>query len=367
MITLSKLYVHPVKSLRGLQLSYAQVGSSGLAFDRNFMITEPDGTFITARQYPQMVLFTPALLPDGLFLTAPDGESAAIRFSDFAAAPQPTEVWGNHFTALTAPDEINRWLSGYFQRDVQLRWLGPELTRRVKKHPEIPLTFADGYPYLLINQASFNDLQQRCPGGIKLEQFRPNLVVSGATAWAEDGWQVIRVGDVMFDLVKPCSRCVLTTVSTERGRKHPSGEPLSTLQKFRSADNGDIDFGQNMIARNSGIIRVGDTVEVLSTKPPRPYGAGKVVESVQAPQDSAHSVTIEYEGKVFTGNNQQILLEQLEQQGIRVPYSCRAGICGSCRITLLSGEVAPLKKSALGDNGTILCCSCIPKSDLTLA
>ena len=138
------------------------------------MITEPDGTFITARQYPQMVLFTPALLPDGLFLTAPDGESAAIRFSDFAAAPQPTEVWGNHFTALIAPDEINRWLSGYFQRDVQLRWLGPELTRRVKKHPEIPLTFADGYPYLLINRASFNDLQQRCPGSIKLEQFRPN-------------------------------------------------------------------------------------------------------------------------------------------------------------------------------------------------
>ncbi|VTR38952.1 Uncharacterized Fe-S protein [Serratia fonticola] len=84
MITLSRLYVHPVKSLRGLQLSHAQVASHGLAFDRSFMITEPDGTFITARQYPQMVLFTPALLADGLFLTAPDGESAAIRFVDFA-------------------------------------------------------------------------------------------------------------------------------------------------------------------------------------------------------------------------------------------------------------------------------------------
>ena len=131
MITLSRLYVHPVKSLRGLQLSYAQVGSSGLAFDRNFMITEPDGTFITARQYPQMVLFTPALLPDGLFLTAPDGARHSLqRLRRRAAA----EVWGNHFTALIAPDEINRWLSGYFQRDVQLRWLGPELTRRVK-HP----------------------------------------------------------------------------------------------------------------------------------------------------------------------------------------------------------------------------------------
>jgi len=366
-ITLSRLYVHPVKSLRGLQLSHAQAASHGLAFDRSFMITEPDGTFITARQYPQMVLFTPALLPDGLYLTAPDGESATIRFHDFAAEEHPTEVWGNHFTALIAPQAINSWLSGYFQRDVQLRWVGPQLTRRVKKHPEIPLSFADGYPYLLINEASFQDLQQRCPGSIKLEQFRPNLVVTGASAWAEDGWQVIRVGEVMFDLVKPCSRCVLTTVSPERGRKHPSGEPLSTLQKFRTAENGDVDFGQNMIARNSGIIRVGDTVEVLSSKPPRPYGAGNVVASLQAPQDSTHSVTIEYAGNVFTGNNQQILLEQLEQQGIRIPYSCRAGICGSCRIQLVEGEVAPLKQSAIGNNGTVLCCSCIPKSDVKLA
>ncbi|VEA72926.1 Uncharacterized Fe-S protein [Serratia rubidaea] len=76
MITLSRLYVHPVKSLRGLQLSHAQVANHGLAFDRSFMITSPDGTFITARQYPQMVLFTPALLADGLYLTAPDGDSA---------------------------------------------------------------------------------------------------------------------------------------------------------------------------------------------------------------------------------------------------------------------------------------------------
>ncbi|KFK93201.1 MULTISPECIES: YcbX family protein [unclassified Serratia (in: enterobacteria)] len=367
MITLARLYVHPVKSLRGLQLSHAQVASQGLAFDRSFMITEPDGTFITARQYPQMVLFTPALLADGLFLTAPDGESATIRFQDFATDEHPTEVWGNHFTALIAPQAINSWLSGYFQRDVQLRWVGPQLTRRVKKHPEIPLSFADGYPYLLVNEASFLDLQQRCPGSIKLEQFRPNLVVTGASAWAEDSWQVIRVGEVMFDLVKPCSRCVLTTVSTDRGRKHPSGEPLSTLQTFRTAENGDIDFGQNMIARNSGIIRVGDAVEVLSNKPPRPYGAGSVVASLQAPQDSTHSVAIEYAGKVFTGNNQQILLEQLEQQGIRIPYSCRAGICGSCRIQLLDGEVAPLKQSAIGHDGTVLCCSCIPKSDVKLA
>lgn len=367
MITLSRLYVHPVKSLRGLQLSHAQVAHQGLAFDRSFMVTEPDGTFITARQYPQMVLFTPALLADGLHLNAPDGESMTIRFSDFSRQAHPTEVWGNHFTALIAPPAVNQWLSGYFRRSVQLRWLGPELTRRVKKHPEVPLSFADGYPFLLANEASLHDVQQRCPSSVKMEQFRPNLVISGAAAWAEDGWQTIRIGNVIFDLVKPCSRCVLTTVSTERGRKHPSGEPLSTLQQFRTADNGDVDFGQNMIARTSGIIRVGDTIDVLALKPPRPYGRGKVVESVQAPQQRERPVTIEYAGKIFQGNNQQILLEQLEQQGIRIPYSCRAGVCGSCHMALLSGKVAPLKKSAVAADGTILACSCIPESDLKLA
>lgn len=98
----------------------------------------------------------------------------------------PTEVWGNHFTARIAPAAINLWLSGFFSRDVQLRWVGPQLTRRVKRHADVPLSFADGYPYLLANEASLRDVQQRCPASVKMEQFRPNLVVSGADAWAED-------------------------------------------------------------------------------------------------------------------------------------------------------------------------------------
>lgn len=97
------------------------------------------------------------------------------------------------------------------------------------------LSFADGYPYLLANEASLRDLQQRCPASVKMEQFRPNLVVSGASAWEEDSWKVIRIGDVVFDVVKPCSRCIFTTVSPEKGQKHPAGEPLKTLQSFRTA------------------------------------------------------------------------------------------------------------------------------------
>lgn len=367
MATLSRLFIHPVKSMRGIGLTHALADVSGLAFDRHFMITETDGTFITARQFPQMVRFTPVPVPDGLHLTAPDGSSALVRFCDFIPSPEPTEVWGNHFTARVAPEAINRWLSGFFNRQVQLRWVGPELTRRVKRYDAVPLAFADGFPYLLTNEASLRDVQQRCPAGVQMEQFRPNLVVTGAPAWAEDSWKVIRIGEVIFDVVKPCSRCVFTTVSPERGQKHPSGEPLATLQKFRTAqDNGDVDFGQNLIARNSGVVRVGDDVEILATGPAKTYGAGASDDAKPQETQPEAVVDIDWQGESFRGNNQQVLLEQLEQQGIRVPYSCRAGICGSCRITLLEGEVSALKKSAIGEDGTILSCSCVPKTAIRL-
>nr|WP_224770525.1 YcbX family protein [Citrobacter freundii] len=365
-VTLTRLFIHPVKSMRGIGLTHALADVSGLAFDRIFMITEPDGTFITARQFPQMVRFTPSPFHDGLHLTAPDGSSALVRFADFATQDAPTEVWGNHFTARIAPVAINQWLSSFFSRDVQLRWVGPQLTRRVKRHVDVPLSFADGYPYLLANEASLRDVQQRCPASVKMEQFRPNLVVSGAGAWEEDTWKVIRIGDVIFDVAKPCSRCIFTTVSPEKGQKHPSGEPLATLQTFRTAvDNGDVDFGQNLIARNSGVIRVGDEVEILATGPARAYGAAESDDTAPEQQPDA-TVLIDWQGQTFRGNNQQVLLEQLENQGIRVPYSCRAGICGCCRIRLVDGEVSPLKKSAIGDDGTILCCSCIPKTAIRL-
>ena len=369
MISLSRLFVHPVKSLRGMQVSHAQALASGLAFDRIFMITDPDGTFITARQYPQMVLFTPALIVDGLHLSAPDGSSASVRFADFDTTPQATEVWGNTFTAFTAPENINQWLSGFFPRPVQLRWVGPEMTRRVKSADSIPLGFADGYPFLLVNEASLRDLQQRCPAGVRMEQFRPNLVVTGASAWAEDRWASLKIGEIIFDVPKPCSRCVLTTVSPEHGRKHPSGQPLATLQTFRTAldRSGDVDFGLNLIARNSGVLRTGDDVEVLTTHAPRAYGAGNVIETLDVASTEEQQIMIRWQDQQFTGNNQQVLLEQLEMQGINLPYSCRAGICGSCRVTLVSGDVKEMKRGALRkQDGTVLSCSCIPAGDLVL-
>ncbi len=239
------------------------------------------------------------------------------------------------------------------------------MTRRVKRHNTVPLSFADGYPYLLANEASLRDLQQRCPASVKMEQSAQ----SGGfrrVSLGRNRWKVIRIGDVVFDVVKPCSRCIFTTVSPGKGQKHPAGEPLKTLQSFRTAqDNGDVDFGQNLIARNSGVIRVGDEVEILATAPAKIYGAAAADDTANITQQPDANVDIDWQGQAFRGNNQQVLLEQLENQGIRILNSCRAGICGSCCVQLLEGEVTPLKKSAMGDDGTILCCSCVPKLHLS--
>ena len=127
-----------------------------------------------------------------------------------------------------------------------------------------------------------------------------------------------------------------------------------------------MDFGLNLIPRSSGVIRVGDEVEILARGPARVYGSGQEDEFVEVETQVSSSVDIHWQGNIIRGNNQQVLLEQLEQAGIRIPYSCRAGICGCCRIKLVEGEVSALKKSAIADDGTILCCSCIPKTSVQL-
>lgn len=369
MITLSRLYTHPVKSMRGVRLSHAFADISGLTFDRNFMVTTLEGKFITARKYPQMLLFTPVMLNNGLYLRAPNGESATVLYQDFDDKQSPTEVWGNHFHALIAPDAINRWLSTFFDEPVQLRWLSPQLSRRVKGHQDVPMSFADGYPFLLINEASVQELQRRCPAGIKLEQFRGNLIITGAKPFEEDTWKTIQIGEVIFTLDKPCSRCILTTVSPEKGIKHPNSEPLATLQTFRSDEKGNVDFGQNMIIQNTGIVRVGDILTVLETKPAKQYLTQERDNDLsgQNVQSQINKVSLVFDEIEYEGDNQNVILEQLELHGLNIPYSCRAGICGRCKIKLVSGEVTPLKQSAVSENGYILACSCIPKTALKLA
>lgn len=141
---------------------------------------------------------------------------------------------------------------------------------------------------------------------------------------------------------------------------------MTTLQNFRTDENGEIDFGQNAIAKNSGLMRIGDAVKILTKKQPKQYKTVKNSKALVVNPEQETTLLINVNGTEFLANNQMVILEQLEKYGLKIPYSCRAGICGCCKMELIEGEVIPLTKTAIKEDGIILSCSCIPKTNIKL-
>ncbi|MBM4874627.1 MOSC domain-containing protein [Vibrio parahaemolyticus] len=267
---LSQINVFPVKSVGGVSLSSAWVEKQGLSFDRRFMIAKADGSMITARKYPQMVTVKSALLADGVVFSSLGMEPLKIRYQDFKMQETPATVWKDTFTAYTTTDDADDWFSQVLGQRVELLFSG-EQSNRVREKLGQNVSFADGYPVLVISQASLEELNKRSSEQHSMDQFRTNLVVSDTKPFEEDSWKRIRIGEVEFESLKPCERCILTTINTQRGTFRESKEPLKTLQQFRANERGGVFFGQNLVARNEGIIRQGDKVEVLEYKEPEFY------------------------------------------------------------------------------------------------
>jgi hypothetical protein len=267
---LSQINVFPVKSVGGVALSSAWVEKQGLSFDRRFMIAKADGSMITARKYPQMVTVKSAILADGVVFSSLGMEPLKIRYQDFKMQETSATVWSDTFTAYTTTDEADDWFTRVLGQRVELLFCG-EQSNRVRDKFGHNVSFADGYPVLVISQASLDELNKRSSEQHSMDQFRTNLVVADTTPFEEDSWKRIRIGEVEFESLKPCERCILTTVNTQRGTFRESKEPLKTLQQFRANERGGVFFGQNLVARNEGIIRQGDKVEVLEYKEPEFY------------------------------------------------------------------------------------------------
>jgi ferredoxin len=247
-----------------------------------------------------------------------------------------------------------------------LLFTGEQSNRELEKI-QTNVSFADGYPLLLLSQNSLDELNQRSPSTHTMAQFRPNIVVSDTKAFAEDRWKLIRIGEVYFEIVKPCMRCVLTTINPKTAMRSEQNEPLKTLSTFRADENGGIFFGQNVIAKNEGMIRTGDRVEVLETKDKEVY---QDTSSNAVEIEPIEKVTISINGNLFEGDNQSTLLEQAENAGFFIANSCRSGFCGACKMTLESGKVDQPDMPALFpgeiEEGKVLACCCVPKSDVEL-
>lgn len=271
-LRLSGIFVHPVKSCAAMALNSALVEDLGLHNDRRWMLIEAEsGKFITGRESPELVLLSASFTPDGaLQLSAPSPPSprALALLTVAATSKQRTvRVWDDEVVAALADDETHAALSRWLGRAVQLVHFDARSQRMLDQkyaQPSDQTAFSDGYPVLLISQASLNALNARLNQPISMRRFRPNLVIDGAIeAHAEDSWKRVQIGSVVFDVVKPCVRCVFTTVDADLGARDPSGEPLNTLKTYRRTPKG-ITFGMNLIPRNPGpVIQIGDVVRVL--------------------------------------------------------------------------------------------------------
>lgn len=260
MVTVRALTIYPIKGCRGIALESAEIQDIGLKDDRRFMVIDADQRFVSQREIPRMALITVAAHRDGWTLTAPGME--AVTFTPTATGQaQPATIWRDTALVVSQGTHVAEWLSSFLGAPLQLVAMHPSYRRPVSstyaKSPEDAVSFADGYASLICNQASLDELNQRLDTPIGMERFRPNIVVSGAEAWAEDDWQEIYIGETLSYAVKPCARCVVTTTDQDTATR--GQEPLRTLARYRTRELGVI-FGQNLIHAHTGTIRVGDVV-----------------------------------------------------------------------------------------------------------
>jgi len=262
-LILSSLYFYPVKSLVGVALNSGPIDERGIRYDRHWMVVDADGQFVTQRAYPEMSQIHVGLAPGGLRFRAPNMPDLDIPLINTSAIELEVEVWGDRVLAHFAGSKGADWLSQYLGIDARLVYLTNKSDRPVDPEYATPadqVGFADGFPFLLISEASLDDLNNRLESPVSMLRFRPNLVVKGCEPYAEDSWKRIRIGDMVFRVSKPCSRCVIPTIDPEIGNK--GKEPIRTLSQYRQRDNK-IYFGQNLLHEGVGEIEVGATVEIL--------------------------------------------------------------------------------------------------------
>lgn len=265
-LIVTELHRFPVKSFRGHALDRATIGPRGIEGDRRWMIVDDDGRFLTRREVPAMALFDVAPDGDALVIHHP---ALGVHRLTIPAAGGPlvaARIWGDVVQVRATDAATTAYLSRALGRSVRLVYQDDACLRPVDPAFATAgdhVSLSDGFPLLLVAQASLDVLNAELPVAMPVARFRPNIVVAGAAAWDEDRWRRIRVGAVTLRLPKPCSRCIITTQDPLSGAREHGNEPLSTLLRIGRMGKGGVMFGQNAIPENTGTIATGDAIEIL--------------------------------------------------------------------------------------------------------
>jgi len=261
-LTLTEIYIYPIKSLGGISLHSAKVEERGLQYDRRWMLVDKNGMFLTQREHPQMALLHVNIKDDKLEVTHKTKKMSLLQIP---IATEKTKsivvnVWSDVVIAKHLNKEIDSWFSDALDLDCQLVFMDNDSDRFTeRKYVAEPqhVSFADAYPFLIIGEESLNELNHRLKEPLPMNRFRPNFVFSGGEPFIEDTWKDFMIGNLKFRAVKPCSRCVVTTVNQDTAEK--GSEPLETLAKFRKIGNN-VNFGMNVIMYGDGMVEVGKEI-----------------------------------------------------------------------------------------------------------
>lgn len=273
MLQLSEIYIYPIKSLGGIRLETVNITSRGLENDRRFMLVDEIGRFLSQREYPQLAIFKTEIEAESLKITnKKDGSSVKILLQyshNHQINPSlNVQIWDDETLAIEISSEASNWFTQALGIPARLVYMPEESQRKTDAQYSLTgeeiTSFSDGYPILVIGQSSLDDLNNRLENPININRFRPNFVFKNGDPFEEDDWHEFTIGKIRFFGVKPCARCIMTTIDQETGEKKDK-EPLLTLNKYRKAGNK-ILFGQNVLVSQLGTVSVGDDVTVLSRK-----------------------------------------------------------------------------------------------------
>ena len=265
---LTSIHIYPVKSLSGFSLKEAYADARGFRYDRRWMLVDTDGRFVTQREIPALALIETSIASGQLVFhsrTAPENKLSIALSPDGSGLHEArVQIWKDRVLGWVYPQDIQQWFSDLLGRQLRLVYLPDHADRPVS--PDFaPLGYqvslADAYPYMILGEASLADLNNRLPSSLPMNRFRPNLVFSGGTAYEEDDWTDLQIGQVHFRGVKRCGRCTITTIDQQTASR--AAEPLKTLATYRR-ENGNIYFGRYLIRTNpsAALVRVGDTIQV---------------------------------------------------------------------------------------------------------
>lgn len=263
MLKVSQLIIYPIKSLGAVALEKAKVTTRGLEHDRRWLLVDENNHFITQRENPAMALLDVEILENGLKVShrTKSISSLFVPFLPQTNIHKTVVVWEDEIESMVVSEEANDWFSTVlekkctlvYQLDESIRAIDPDYAITGNEHT----SFSDGYPILMIGQASLDDLNSKLEEKITIQRFRPNIVFEGGEPFQEDKLKTFTIADAHLVGVKPCARCVLTTIhpiTAEKGK-----EPLATLATYRKSGNK-ILFGQNVVVHQEGEIRVGDSI-----------------------------------------------------------------------------------------------------------